>query len=96
MRRPEHRDTFAQIFRLYWRDPQFLEQMMSLMLPAVRGVQDERNARAAEGQRVRSIYPGGHSCGQKAGRPEAEHANLLPDRQSGMDISSARAGVHKP
>ena len=58
VRRPEHRDTFAQIFRLYWRDPQFLEQMMSLMLPAVRGVQDERNARAAEKRAAEALLDG--------------------------------------
>ncbi|MEM7722927.1 MAG: VWA domain-containing protein [Pseudomonadota bacterium] len=46
--RPEHRAVFAQIFRLYWRDPQFLEHMMSLMLPAVSGAAEERLARPAE------------------------------------------------
>ena len=44
--RPEQRDVFAQIFRLYWRDPQYLEQMMSLLLPSMRGVQDDRQAQA--------------------------------------------------
>ncbi len=32
--RPEHRAVFAQVFRLYWRDPAFLEHMRSLLLPA--------------------------------------------------------------
>jgi len=36
--RPEHRAVFAQVFRLFWRDPQFHEQMMTLMLPLVREV----------------------------------------------------------
>jgi uncharacterized protein with von Willebrand factor type A (vWA) domain len=45
--RPEHRAVFAQVFRLYWRDPRYLEHMMALMLPAVRGVQEERPAEAA-------------------------------------------------
>jgi uncharacterized protein len=45
--RPEHRAVFAQVFRLYWRDPRYLEHMMALMLPAVRGVQKERPAEAA-------------------------------------------------
>ena len=35
--RPEHRAVFAQVFRLFWRDPQFLEQMMGLLAPLVRG-----------------------------------------------------------
>ena len=51
--RPEHRAVFAQIFRLYWRDPRYLEHMMSMMLPAVRGVQEERAAQAAEKRRER-------------------------------------------
>jgi hypothetical protein len=46
--RPEERIVFAQIFRLFWRDPRYLEQMMSLMLPQIRGVQEERAAAAAE------------------------------------------------
>ncbi|MDZ4134701.1 MAG: hypothetical protein U1D06_03785, partial [Paracoccaceae bacterium] len=37
--RPEHRVVFDQVFRLFWRDPRYLEHMMALMLPTVRGVQ---------------------------------------------------------
>ena len=36
--RPEQRAVFAQVFRLFWRDPAFLERLMSLLLPMVRGV----------------------------------------------------------
>ncbi|MEM8870746.1 MAG: VWA domain-containing protein [Pseudomonadota bacterium] len=46
--RPEHRVIFAQIFRLYWRDPQFLEQMMSLLSPMVRGANPPPKAQPAE------------------------------------------------
>ena len=46
--RPEHRATFDQVFRLFWRDPRYLEHMMSLMLPSLRGAQEERAAQAAE------------------------------------------------
>ena len=48
VRRPEHRATFAQMFRLYWRDPRFLEHMMGLLTPTVRGVQEARAPRPAE------------------------------------------------
>ncbi|TBX16589.1 von Willebrand factor A, partial [Roseovarius sp. JS7-11] len=34
--RPEERATFDQIFRLYWRDPRYIEHMMAMMLPAIR------------------------------------------------------------
>jgi uncharacterized protein with von Willebrand factor type A (vWA) domain len=52
--RPEHRLVFDQAFRLFWRDPRFMDHMMGLIAPMVRGVQEERRAgagarRAAEG-----------------------------------------------
>lgn len=53
--RPEHRPVFAQIFRLYWRDPRFMEHMMSMMLPAIRGVQEDRAARPAEKRAAESL-----------------------------------------
>ena len=42
--RPEERQVFHQVFRLFWRDPRYMEHMMSLMLPAIRGVQEEEAA----------------------------------------------------
>ncbi|ABG32735.1 VWA domain-containing protein [Roseobacter denitrificans] len=56
--RPEHRAVFAQIFRLYWRDPRYLEHMMSYMIPAVRGVQEERKARSAEKRAAEALLDG--------------------------------------
>lgn len=56
--RPEHRPVFAQVFRLFWRDPRYLEQMMSLMLPAVRGVQDDRAAAPAEKRAAEALLDG--------------------------------------
>ena len=56
--RPEHRPVFAQVFRLFWRDPRYLEQMMSLMLPAVRGVQDDRKAAPAEKRAAEALLDG--------------------------------------
>ncbi|CTQ51157.1 vWA domain-containing protein [Jannaschia donghaensis] len=48
VQRPEHRATFAQLFRLYWRDPRYLEHMMAMLTPTVRGVQEERGPKPAE------------------------------------------------
>ncbi|SPH17399.1 hypothetical protein DEA8626_00917 [Defluviimonas aquaemixtae] len=56
--RPEERAVFAQVFRLYWRDPRYLEHMMSLMLPAIRGVQEERPAAAAEKRAAEALLDG--------------------------------------
>ncbi|WP_425070937.1 vWA domain-containing protein [Sagittula sp. S175] len=53
--KPEHRIVFAQIFRLYWRDPRYLEHMMSLMLPAVRGVQENKAAQSAEKRAAQAL-----------------------------------------
>ena len=53
--RPEHRAIFGQLFRLYWRDPRYLEHMMSLMLPAIRGVQEDRSAQAAEKRAAQAL-----------------------------------------
>ncbi|MFP7672760.1 VWA domain-containing protein [Marivita sp. S0852] len=53
--RPEHRVIFAQVFRLYWRDPQYLEHMMSFMLPAIRGVQEDQVAQAGEKRAAQAL-----------------------------------------
>ena len=46
--RPEHRAVFAQVFRLFWRDPQFLEHMMSLLTPVMRGLNERPEPTPAE------------------------------------------------
>ncbi len=56
--RPEHRTVFAQVFRLYWRDPRYLEHMMAMMLPAIRGVQEERKADAGEKRAAEALLDG--------------------------------------
>ena len=56
--RPEHRTVFAQIFRLYWRDPRYMEHMMAMMLPAIRGVQQERAAAPAEKRAAEALLDG--------------------------------------
>jgi len=74
--RPDHRQTFAQVFRLYWRDPQFLEHMMSLMLPAVQGVAEDRAARPAEKRAAEALLDGA----------EAPMPESLPDDEGGTEI----------
>lgn len=56
--KPEQRPIFAQLFRLYWRDPRYLEHMMSFMTPMVRGVQDARRAQAAEKRAAEALLDG--------------------------------------
>ncbi|WP_071795680.1 vWA domain-containing protein [Natronohydrobacter thiooxidans] len=56
--RPEERQVFGQIFRLYWRDPRYLEHMMSLMLPALRNVAEERTAESAARRAAEALLDG--------------------------------------
>lgn len=56
--RPEDRMIFGQLFRLYWRDPQYLEHMMSLLRPMVHGTQDEKPAQPAEKRAAEALLDG--------------------------------------
>ncbi|MFT4962197.1 MAG: hypothetical protein ACI92Z_003294, partial [Paracoccaceae bacterium] len=44
--------------RLYWRDPQYLEHMMAMLMPAIRGVQEDRPAKAAEKRAAEALLAG--------------------------------------
>jgi uncharacterized protein with von Willebrand factor type A (vWA) domain len=70
--RPEHRQVFAQLFRLYWRDPRYMEQMMSMMLPAIRGVQEERIAEAGEKRAAEALLDGADQPAPEREAPEEE------------------------
>ncbi len=56
--KPEEHLIFAQLFRLYWRDPEYLEQMMSFLRPMVRGTQEERAAAPAEKRAAEALLDG--------------------------------------
>jgi len=56
--KPEHRVIFGQVFRLYWRDPRFLEHMMAMLLPAIRGVQQEKPAKPGEKRAAEALLEG--------------------------------------
>jgi uncharacterized protein len=56
--RPEHLATFGQVFRLYWRDPQFLEHMMAMLSPLVRGVNAPPRPKAAERRAAEALLDG--------------------------------------
>lgn len=46
--RPEHLQLFAQTFKLYWRDPQFLEHMMRMLSPMLRSDAPREKPKSAE------------------------------------------------
>ncbi len=56
--KPEHRIIFSQVFRLFWRDPQYMEHMMAAMLPAIRGVQEDRAPKAGEKRAAEALLDG--------------------------------------
>ena len=56
--RPEQKAVFHQVFRLFWRDPRYLEHMMAMMLPAVRGVAEERVAKPGEKRAAGALLDG--------------------------------------
>ena len=69
--RAEERRVFAQVFRLFWRDPRFMEHMMAMMLPAVRGVAEDRAAQAAEKRAAEALLDGARMP-ERARPPEEE------------------------
>ncbi|MXU66125.1 vWA domain-containing protein [Oceanomicrobium pacificus] len=77
--RPEHRQVFGQVFRLYWRDPQFLEHMMSMMLPAIRGVQEETKAAAAEKRAAEALLDGAEPPAREEAEEEEEGTRIEVD-----------------
>ncbi len=81
--KPEERATFGQLFRLYWRDPRYLEQMMSFMTPMVRGVQQERAAQAAEKRAAEALLDG-HDRDLPAPEDAGEEVELAIDASQTM------------
>lgn len=87
--RPEHLAVFAQIFRLYWRDPRYMEHMMAKMLPAIRGVQEDRGAQAAEKRAAEALLDG---VAQDA--PEVE-GNDNDEMQIDIDASATMSAEER-
>jgi len=79
--RPEHRVVFDQAFRLFWRDPRFMDHMMGLIAPMVRGVQEERRAGAGERRAAEGLLSG------------ADRADRREDPEEGAVIEIDAAGT---
>ncbi len=77
--RPEHRVVFAQIFRLYWRDPRYLEHMMAMMLPAIRGVQEDHPAQAGEKRAAEALLDGANRDMPDTGAPGDDETQIEID-----------------
>jgi len=79
--RPEQRAVFDQVFRLFWRDPRYLDHMMSLLLPAVHGVQEERAAAAAEKRAAEALLDGA--------RPDLPKRSEAPPEETEIEIDAS-------
>jgi hypothetical protein len=84
--RPEHRQVYAQVFRLFWRDPRYLEHMMAAMLPAVRGVQEERAADAGAKRAAEALLDG--VAREVPERPEPEGEGTEIEIDASLTMSS--------
>jgi len=74
--RPEDRVVFHQTFRLFWRDPRYLEHMMAMLLPAMRGVQEDRPARPAERRAAEALLDGVEQDAPELAGPEGTEIEL--------------------
>ncbi|MBC7157173.1 MAG: VWA domain-containing protein, partial [Rhodobacteraceae bacterium] len=87
--RPEHGVVFAQVFRLFWRDPRYLEHMMALVLPSVRGVQHERAAEAGEMRAAGALLDGQAPELPEAGGGDDDEAEIE------VDASATASGAER-
>ena len=72
--RPEHREVFSQVFRLFWRDPQFLQYLMSLLTPQVSGLNERPEPAPAERRAAEALLDGADPPARP--RDEAERVEV--------------------
>jgi uncharacterized protein len=72
--RAEHLDVFEQVFRMFWRDPQFLEQMMRSMLPLLQTMEEAapKKPEAAERRAAQALWDQPPSASKPPQRDEIE------------------------
>lgn len=72
--RPEHLETFHQVFNFFWRDPEYLERMLKMMLPLVQamGAEEEQDPKAAERRAAEALMDDQEREGQAPEREEVE------------------------
>lgn len=74
--RVEHKQVFLQVFNMFWRDPEFLENMMQLMLPMLQNDEVPKKPKDAQTRAAEAMTEGlgGHV-------PEAEQEELVMDAE---------------
>ena len=71
--RAEHLEVFDQIFAMFWRDPEFIEQMIHLMSPTLRKDHEERKKKAAERRAAEALTD---AAPPPEDRPEREELEM--------------------
>ncbi|MEX2649450.1 MAG: VWA domain-containing protein [Alphaproteobacteria bacterium] len=87
--RRDQREIFDQAFHVFWRDPQLLEKMLSLLLPTVRTQVAGSTAELA--RRVREALTGGRTPGLGEGERAPEDRVELDAAMSFSDREMLRA-----
>jgi uncharacterized protein with von Willebrand factor type A (vWA) domain len=78
VQRRDQREIFDQAFHIFWRNPQFLQRMMSMLLPTLRtdGAEDERRREISP--RLAEALAGARR-GRETGQPRAETEEIEID-----------------
>ncbi len=76
--RSEHRIVFAQVFGMFWRDPEFLEDMMAILMPAARRAEQKRKQHAAEKRAADALLDG----------TTVPHIDAAPAKPSQMEFDA--------
>lgn len=79
---PKQREMFDQAFHVFWRNPQLLERMMSLVIPQFRAPTDDEKSAELNKRLTDALYPGGS-------RPEAPEVETVEEEfQASLTWSS--------
>ena len=77
VQRREQREIFDQAFHIFWRNPQFLQRMMSLMLPHFRGEEVDESHREISPRVADALR--GNQAGHEGEARESEQEELEID-----------------
>lgn len=103
--RREQKELFNQAFHIFWRNPQILERMASLLLPAVAGAEDrERGTETAMRRLAEAFFPSRPDIPRGVpGEREVDAAFTSSDREllrhrafesmTGVEIARAKAAI---
>lgn len=71
--RPEHRAVFDQCFYMFWRDPEILERMLSMLIPETQAPAFEKEKQAAAQRASEALMDG---AGDSRSNVEREHEEI--------------------